>query len=106
MNNLVELENGELEVVEEVKKTIFTIENEIKKLKEVQDKYKKALLEEIEKRGLLKCSIKNDLFNISYTSSYKKETLDSKKIKEEMPEIYDKYVKMLDVKSSVSIKLK
>ena len=106
MNNLVVLDNGELELALDVKQTIFTIEKEIKKLKELSDNYKKLLIQEIEERGFTKCSIKNDLFTLSYKAPTTRETLDSKKLKEDMPEIYDEYVKISDVSSSVSIRLK
>ena len=106
MNNLVLLENGEFDVAVDVKNTIFAIENEIKKLKEMQDNYKKALIEEIEKRGITKCNIKNDLFTLTYKAPTTRETLDSKSLKADMPEIFDEYVKISDVSSSISVRLK
>ena len=106
MNNLVVLDNGELDVASDVKQTIFAIENEIKKLNELRDKYKKALIQEIEDRGFTKCSIKNELFTLSYKAPSTKETLDSKSLKADMPEIYDEYVKVSEVSSSISVKLK
>lgn len=106
MNSIIELEDGKLEVVEEVKKTIFKIESEIKKLQELQNKYKQALIEEIEKRGFTKCSISNDLFTLSYKAPSTRESLDNKKLKEDMPEIYDEYVRLTNVKSSITIKVK
>jgi hypothetical protein len=106
MENLVVLENGELELASDVKQTIFAIEKEIKNLKELSDKYKKALIEEIEARGMTKCSIKNELFTLSYKAPTTRETLDSKSLKADMPEIYDEYVKISDVSSSISVRLK
>lgn len=106
MNNLVALENGEYEVQADIKQTIYAIENEIKKLSELRDNYKKALIEEIEKRGITKCNIKNELFTLTYKGQSTRETLDSKRLKEDMPEIYDEYVKVSNVSSSISVKLK
>lgn len=106
MNNLVELSNGELDVASEVKKAIYSIENEIKKLTEMKEKYKQALIKEIEDRGMTKCSITNDMFTLTYKSPSTRESLDSKRLKEDMPEIYDEYVKIIDVSSSISVKLK
>ena len=106
MSNLVLLDNGEYDVAVEVKNTIFAIENEIKKLKEMQDGYKKALIKEIEEKGIVGCSIKNELFTLTYKGATTRETLDTKKLKEEKPEIYDEYVKIGNVSSSVSVRLK
>ena len=82
MDNLVVLDNGELQLASDVKKTIFAIEKEIKGLKELQDKYKKALIQEIEDRGIVNCNIKNELFTLTYKGSSTRETLDSKRLKE------------------------
>ncbi len=105
MDNLVVID-GELQLASDVKKTIFSIEKEIKNLKELQDKYKKALLKEIEDRGMVNCNIKNELFTLIYKGASTRETLDSKRLKEDMPEIYDEYVKISNVSSSISVRLK
>ena len=106
MSNLVLLDNGEYDVELDVKNTIFAIEKEIKRLKEMQDTYKKALIKEIEERGIINCSIKNDLFTLSYKGATTRETLDSKALKNELPDIYDTYCKISNVSSSVSVRLK
>lgn len=106
MNNLVVLENGELDIALDVKQTIFSIEKEIKNLTELRDKYKKALIQEIEDRGMTKCNISNELFTLTYKGPSTRETLDSKRLKADMPEIYDEYVKISNVSSSISAKLK
>ena len=105
MENLVVID-GELQLALDVKQTIFAIENEIKKLNELKDKYKKALIQEIEARGMTKCSINNELFSLAYKGPSTRETLDSKRLKADMPEIYDEYVKINNVSSSISVKLK
>lgn len=106
MDNLVVLDNGEYELALDVKKTIFTIEKEIKNLTDLRDKYKKALIKEIEDRGITNCNIKNELFTLTYKGPSTRETLDSKRLREDMPEIYDEYVKIGNVSSSVSVRLK
>jgi len=106
MNSLVVLENGEYDVALDVKNTIFSIENEIKNLTDLRDKYKKALIKEIEDRGITKCNIKNELFTLTYKAPSTKETLDSKSLKADMPEIYNEYIKISEVSSSISVRLK
>lgn len=106
MNNLIVLDNGELDVASDVKKTIYAIESEIKKLTEIKENYKQALIKEIEDRGLLKCNISNELFTLTYKGASTRESLDSKSLKADMPEIYNEYVKISNVSSSISVKLK
>lgn len=106
MENLVVLDNGELQLALDVKQTIFTIEKEIKGLTELRDKYKKALIQEIEDRGIINCNIKNELFTLTYKGPSTRETIDSKRLREEKPEIYDEYCKIGNVASSISVRLK
>lgn len=104
MNELVKLENGEFGLTKDVASTIITIENEIKKLKEIQDNYKEALLKGMEENDILK--IDTSELTITRKAATTRETLDSKALKTFMPEIYDEYVKITDVKGSVVIKVK
>jgi hypothetical protein len=106
MDNLVVLDNGELQLASDVKKTIYSIEKEIKNLTELRDKYKKALIQEIEDRGIINCNIKNELFTLTYKGASTRETIDSKRLREEKPEIYDEYCKIGNVASSISVRLK
>ena len=104
MNELVKLENGKYGLVKDAVDTITTIENEIKKLKEMQDNYKEQLLKVMEENDILKIEIPE--LTITRKAPTTRETLDSKALKEDMPEIYDEYVRLTDVKSSINIKLK
>ena len=104
MNELVKLENGEYGLVKDAVDTITTIENEIKKLKEMQDNYKEQLLKVMEENDILKIDIPE--LTITRKAPTTRETLDSKALKADMPEIYDEYVKISDVKGSITIKVK
>ena len=104
MNELVKLENGKYGLVKDAVDTITTIENEIKKLKEMQDNYKEQLLKVMEENDILKIEIPE--LTITRKAPTTRETLDSKALKADMPEIYDEYVKISDVKGSITIKLK
>lgn len=105
MDNLV-VTDGEIQLASDVKKTIFKIEKEIKGLTELRDNYKKALIQEIEDRGIINCNIKNELFTLTYKGASTRETIDSKRLREERPEIYDEYCKIGSVASSISVRLK
>lgn len=104
MNELVKLENGEYGLVKDAVDTIISIETEIKKLKEKQDNYKEVLLKGMEENDILKIDIPE--LTITRKAPTTRETLDSKSLKADMPEIYDEYVKITDVKGSITIKVK
>lgn len=104
MKSMVKLENGEYGLVNDAINTIVEIEKQIKDLKALQDSYKENLLKEMEENNVLK--IDTEELSISYVAPSTRETLDSKKLKEDLPDIYDLYVKFTDVKSSLRIKVK
>lgn len=104
MKSVVKLENGEYGLVSDAINTIVEIEKQIKDLKALQDSYKEKLLKEMEENNVLK--IDTEELSISYVAPSTRETLDSKKLKEDLPDIYDLYVKFTDVKSSLRIKVK
>lgn len=104
MNELVKLENGEFGLVKDAVDTIISIETEIKKLKEMQDNYKEVILKGMEENDILKIDIPE--LTITRKAATTRESLDTKQLKADMPEIYDEYVKISDVKGSITIKVK
>lgn len=104
MKSMIKLENGEYGLASDAINTIVEIEKQIKDLKALQDSYKENLLKEMEENNVLKVDTEELL--ISYVAPSTRETLDSKKLKEDLPDIYDLYVKFTDVKSSLRIKVK
>jgi predicted phage-related endonuclease len=60
------------------------------------------LLEEMKSKDIKK--IETDDVIISYIDETERETLDSKKLREEYPDIYDECIKFTKVKASVRIK--
>ena len=61
-------------------------------------------MREMEQKGVVK--LDNDVVTITYIAPTDRETFDSKKFKEEQPDMYDEYVKISPVKASVRIKVK
>ena len=104
MNNLVRLDNGEYGLASDVIVTIMAIENEIKKLKELQDNYKEQLLRDMEENEVLKIDIPE--LTITRKMATTRESLDTKLLRAEQPDIYDEYVRISDVKGSITIKVK
>lgn len=83
---------------------IADFERVAKEVKKKEDELKKAILAEMESKGIIK--LDTDDLTISYVESFTKEALDSKTLREELPDIYDNYVKITPVKSSIRIRLK
>lgn len=77
----------------------------LKKEVEAQNETLKAqLLEAMKAQGVK--SFENDVLKITYVEPTTRETIDSKRLKAELPEIADKYKKISKVKDSVRITLK
>ncbi len=84
--------------------TLGELELQSKSIKDKQVELKADLLKAMESHGIKKWD--NELMTITYIDEGTKTSLDSKKIKEELPGIFEKYSKTSNVKSSVRIKLK
>lgn len=104
MNEIVKLENGEYGLVKDAVTTIVTIENEIKRLKECQDVYRERILKTMEDDNIVKIDIPE--LTIIRKEATTRETLDSKRLRAEHPDLYDEYVNLSNVKGSITIKLK
>lgn len=104
MNELVKLEDGRYSLTKDTIETIVTIENEINALKNAQNFYKERLLNLMEEYDVKEIDIPELKITRKFAST--RETLDSKSLKEDMPEIYDEYVKITDIKGSITIKVK
>lgn len=85
-------------------KHIADFEKMAKEIKAKEDALKAAILAEMESKGVLK--LETDELNITYVAPTERETLETKILREELPDIYDAYVKISPVKASIRIKLK
>ena len=85
-------------------KKIAEIEIKMKELKVKEEELKQMILKEMEEKNLLKLDAEE--LSISYIAPSERETFDSKALKEELPDVYDNYIKFSPVKSSIRIKLK
>lgn len=75
-----------------------------KDIKKQLDELKVELLKTMETHGLKKWE--NDLMTISYVAPTTRTSIDSAKLKKDMPDVAKKYSKTSSVKSSIRIKLK
>ena len=116
---VIELLNCERQGIQYIRKDVATVEDEkaievvrqmsdvlveIAELEAKRDAFKKQLEEMFEQFGVEKWE--TDHFIISRVGSYTKETFDSKKFKEDNPELAKEYIKTSKVKPSIRIKLK
>ena len=102
---LIKVENGISILDLDTAEKIAEFERAVKEIKKQQDELKQMILKEMEEKNILSLrDEKNDLL-ISYIAPTERETLDSKRLREEQPDIYDEYIKFTPVKSSIRIKL-
>lgn len=101
---LIKRENNLSVLDAETAQKIAEFERMAKEIKEKEDALKKAILAEMEEKSVLK--LETDELLLSYVGATTRESLDSKALREELPDIYDTYVKISPVKSSIRIKLK
>lgn len=99
---IIENEIATLDV--ETSAKIAEFERQLKVIKEQEDELRQAILNEMEEKNIIK--LETDDLVITYVAPTDRETLDSKSLKADMPEIYDEYVKISPVKSSIRIKVR
>ena len=85
-------------------KAIEALENEKKNLDAEFEKLKTGLLELMKANGVNK--FENEFIRLTYKEPTTRTSIDSKKLKEEMPDVYENYKKESEVKESILIKIK
>ncbi len=101
---LIKVEN-EIGVLDtEVSRKVAEFEKALKEIKEKEEELKQNILIEMEKKNILK--LETDTLSVTYIAPTERETFDSKKFREDNPDLYDEYVKFSPVKSSIRIKVK
>lgn len=99
MNEIVKIEDGQVVVAQELVNKIIEF-NKAKKEMEYQEKLlKEGLMEAMNQVGLKKFII-NGLSAVIKDGTTRT-TVDSKRLKEECPDIYEAYSKTSEVKSSI-----
>ena len=101
---LIKVENGLSILDAETSQKIADFEKAIKDMQEQEKALKEAILEEMKQKKIIK--IDTPEIAITYVDETYKETFDTKLFKEQNPDLYDAYVKMSVVKSSLRLKVK
>lgn len=85
-------------------KQLQELEIQSAKIEDIKKKLKEDLLKAMKKHGVKKWD--NEVMIVTYTDSTTRTNVDSAKLKEELPDVFKKYSKTSNVKSSIRIKLK
>lgn len=101
---LIKIENGTFNLDLRTSIELRLIADKIKELKKRDEEIKKAILEEMENKNILK--IDTDEISISYIASSDRETFDTKNFREKHSDLYDEFIKFTPVKSSIRVKVK
>lgn len=104
MENLILINNGSAILEPETAAAIAEFERQAKAIKEKEDALKEAILQEMQNKCIFK--VETPELSITYVASTDRESLDSKRLKQELPDVYDSFVKISKVKPSVRLRLK
>ena len=103
-NELITVREGTALLNLGVSARIADFERNIKRLKEAEEELKKAILKEMEEKGIIKLDTPHLL--ISYIAPTDRESFDSARFRAEYSDLYDDFIKMSPVKASIRIKVK
>lgn len=87
-----------------VLKKLQDLEIKSKEITDQQKALKEDLLKAMETHGVKKWD--NEIMTVTYTAPTTRNSIDTTKLKKDMPEVAEKYTKTSNVKSSIRIKLK
>ena len=104
MGEMIIVENGNAVITKKVLEQIAYIDTQIKFYDAEYKNLKEQLKEKMEEAGIVKIEMPD--VDITYVGPTQRESLDSKALRAEEPEIYNKFIKKSDVKSSIRIKVK
>ena len=102
---LARIDNGKIIVAQELSKEIADFEKRALEVALKKKELSATIKQLMEDNGIYE-TIENDYLKIVYKKSYPRTTIDSKKLKEELPDIYEEYSKTTNVSSSITIEAK
>lgn len=101
---LIVIENELATLDAETSAKIAEFERQMKVIKEQEDELRQAILNEMEEKNIIK--LETDDLVITYVAPTDRETFNSKKFKADHQDLYDEYVTISPVKSSIRLKVK
>lgn len=100
----LQIDKNIYEELSKVQMALSNIESQQKQLELRASEIKNIIMFSMEQNGVK--SFENELFKITYIDAQKRESIDITKLKNERPDIAEKYKKTTDVKSSIRITLR
>lgn len=104
MDKLIRIEQDVALLNPSVASALAEFERQVEEIKAKEDALKQRILEEMEANGIIK--IETDALTITYVAPSSREKFDSKKFRKDNPDLYDEYVSISSVKSSIRMKVK
>ena len=87
----------------DLERSIIDLKNQIEMAEAQKKDLQEGLIKEMKKAGLKK--VETPQITITYVEPSERATIDSKRLKEEQPEVYAEYSKVSQIKESIRIKL-
>ena len=106
MNDLVRLEDGQMIIADEAVKQIVKFERGALKINMLKESIREQALAKMEELGIDKYVSPDGSLTINYFSERTSKRLDSTKLKKELPDIYEEYLKDSTTKSYVKLTVK
>ena len=102
-NKLMKSKKNEIELTEDGLKLVKNMIKTKIKLQQMEDELKELFLKNMEKTGVVKYISPDGKFTATYYRETTTSRLDSKSLKEENPEIYNRYLKTSTRKAFVKL---
>lgn len=103
MEEIVKIENGEIEISNDVISSIKNFEKMKIHMEIVEKKLKEALLNAMRNNNIESWETDDGSIKAIYKAPTTRKNIDSTKLKKEMPEIAEKYSKIVNVKDSITL---
>lgn len=100
---LVKYEEGQLQVASELVETLKEFEKKKVEIEVQEKQLREELLEAMEKYNVSAWQTNDGSVRAVYKKATKRTTIDTKRLKEELPDVAEEYSKETDVKSSVAL---
>lgn len=104
MGDLIIVNNKDVNLVPEAKALIIELEQKKKEIDEMIKEYRAEILKQMEAHNIRKIDCGEIAF--TYKDAYDKFTFESKKFKEENPDLYDQYLKRSEMPASILVKIR
>lgn len=104
MEQMVRYENGTMTVESTICQQIALFKKKALEIELLEKELKQKIKNCMEEHGVTE--FENDFLKVSYRKASTRTTVDSKKLKEELPDIYEAYTKTSAVASSIVMEVK